>query len=388
MTSRNIACQLDSTESSHPGTLQPSVGIAAENLVTSLERVRPSAVTGEIRQQWLALMESMPFQSPYYHPEFMDAVALVRDDVEVALLKNIHGKTVGILPFQRAGSNLAPIGGRMNDFHGIIGSEKLRFDLRKLLSDLEFDRFGFHALQTGSDEFSRFCFEPLNSYYVDLSAGSENYFEWLVKHSQTIKRLPQKVRALSRRVGPVSFEFESDNSVCLERLIELKRRKFQHTNTFDILSVDWTANLLREIFGVRKQDFRGALSVLWAGDELVAAQMGMIYDDVLHYWFPSFDPAFARYSPGLQLMVNSCQAAAAAGIQRIDMSYGDSTFKDKFCNGKSQVDFGVVDFNRLRFELSKQRYFFRKNLKQMPGWKEVKFAVRKLFPNYGKWHFS
>src|SRR5207344_1830917 len=60
------------------------------------------------------------FESPYFRPEFTQAVAAVRDDVEVAVIDQ-DGRVAGFFPFQRSSLNLGkPVAGKLNDFHGLL----------------------------------------------------------------------------------------------------------------------------------------------------------------------------------------------------------------------------------------------------------------------------
>ena len=358
--------------------------------VETVEIINGANWNSEIENFWLSLHEhDSRFQSPYYHPNFTRAVAAIRDDVEVAILRSPQKQIVAIFPYQRTSKSVAaPIGGRMNDFHGMIGLEIETIEINAVMTRIGISQFGYHALSTERSGFDVFNFESLDSYFVDISDGFTSYKQWVCQNSSTIKRLPQKERSLAREHGQVTFEFESGNLDVLETLIQLKRTKFQRTNTFDILSVDWAANLLREISGYQDNDFRGVLSVLRAGDNVVATHFGMISKDVLHYWFPAYDSSYSKYSPGIQLMMQTCKHAAKIGINKIDMSYGESPFKDKFCNGSIPVHFGQVNFKPLAHSLAKQKYFTRLKLKSMPMKESFKAVFRKVFPNYGKWHFK
>ena len=68
---------------------------------------------------WRELQQaSGVYESPYFRPEFSQAVAAVRSDAEVAVLTE-NGRTVGFFPFQRGPLNLGkPIGGKLSDYHG------------------------------------------------------------------------------------------------------------------------------------------------------------------------------------------------------------------------------------------------------------------------------
>ena len=340
--------------------------------------------------KWLNFFECNPdLDSPYFHPEFTKCVANVRNDIEIAVFRDGDENITGFFPFQRVSDGFGQaIGGRMNDFAGIISRNQLTSNPKWLLDQLDLNRFDFHALVTQDQSLAPYVFEQLPSYYIDLSGEWSDYLSFVRKNSSTIKRLPQKIRALRRDVGDLSFEFESKDVNALEQLIELKRNKFINTNTFDILSVDWAANLLRQVHGSNRDGFRGILSVLRAGDNLVAAHFGMISGNVLHYWFPVYAPQYAKYSPGLQLMLETCKTAHRFGIKKIDMSYGESSFKDKFCNQTSSVNYGSIMFNPVKHYLAKQRYFTRLRLKQIPMKDTLKVLLRKVFPEYGKWHFK
>ena len=171
-------------------------------------------------------------------------------------------------------------------------------------------------------------------------------------------------------------------------MIELKRAKYQRSKTFDILGVEWAADLLREIAEIQTPDFQGILSVLWAGDELVAVHFGMLSGDVLHYWFPVYVPKFSKYSPGTELMLRVAQGAAENGIAKVDLGFGDDPYKTRFCNGREQVSSGRYGFSRIGFEAAKRKYELRKKLKQIPLKPLAKKMLRKVFPGYGQWNFK
>ena len=329
------------------------------------------------------------YRSPNFHPKFTEAVSRVRNDVCVAVIRNGAGNLTGVFPYQRWGEGCAdPVGGRMNDYHGILTAPEARIELGSLFLRLGISKFGFHAVSVNKSQFSNYQFSGCRSFGVNLTGEFQPYINWVTGRSQTIRRLPQKIRALHRDHGPVRFEFDCGDSCVLEKLIQLKRDKYVRTNTFDILSVDWAANLLRQINRYCRSDFRGILSVLWAGEKIVAAHFGMIANHVLQYWFPAFDAQYSKYSPGLQLMVKTIEHACDFGISRIDLSYGQSKFKDMFANDEEEVLFGKVIFNPVAFQVARQRYRLRMRLRDLPFKDPAKYLLRKVFPEYGRWHFK
>ena len=181
--------------------------------------------------------------------------------------------------------------------------------------------------------------------------------------------------------------FDCERTEVLESLIALKRNRYQRSNTFDILSVGWAADLLRELHNVRLPEFQGMLSAYWAGDKLIGAHFGMLTGDTLHYWFPVYDKAYQRYSPGTELLLQSAEHASERGVTKLDLGYGDDDYKFKFCNAGDKVSCGVIDFNPVTQNLERARFVVRKQLKQLPMKPTAKRLLRKVFPGFGKWNF-
>ena len=338
-------------------------------------------------ETWIRFHRYPSFQSPYFHPEFTKAVSQIRDDVHIAVISNKSGETLGFFPFQHTRGFAEPVGGRLNDFHGVVGHRKFRPNVRALLRELGLHSFKFHALVNDHLAFDQFAYRKLGSHRIDLSKGFAAYQQWVCQHSSTVKRQPQKTRALEREVGPLRFEFDCRDPQVLEKLIELKRSKYQRTKTFDILSVEWAANTLREVFAVQKPDFQGRLSVLWAGDQLVACHFGMVNQDVLHYWFPVYDQQYNKYSPGTILLLESCKKTADNGIEAVELGYGDDAYKFKFVNSRSTVISGFVSKSTTREMLNRLRFEARLLSKQIPFKQHVKKMLRRVYPGFGGWNF-
>src|SRR5438045_3593270 len=95
----------------------------------TFERKRVDELTEADCLLWLDIQQqSAVYASPYFRPEFTRSVAAVRQDVEIAVLKQDQA-TVGYWPFQRGKLNLGrPIGGKMSDYHGPIVRPDTRLD--------------------------------------------------------------------------------------------------------------------------------------------------------------------------------------------------------------------------------------------------------------------
>ena len=350
-----------------------------------------SQLCGSIAQRWDELREqSAQYSSPYFDIEFTKAVCRVRDDIEIAIAVDEEECIQAFLPFQRVARRRAvPVGGRLSDLHGLMVSADVGDDLMKqILRSANLKSYAFHAGLKIDSDLASHEFEVLDSYFMDLADGWDAYFQWARSNSYAVKRQAQKTRALEREVGPIRFEFDCECHEVLEELIALKRAKYQRSKTFDILGVEWAAELLREIAKINKPDFQGILSALWAGDELVAVHFGMISGDILHYWFPVYVPKFSKYSPGTELMLRVAEGAVENEVLKVDLGFGDDPYKTRFCNGREQVCSGRYGFSRIGFEAAKRKYELRKKLKRIPLKPLAKKVLRGIFPGYGQWHFK
>lgn len=291
-------------------------------------------------QRWCE--DDAALQSPYFDPAFTHAVGEVRNDVRVAVLEDSHG-LAGFFPFERGTFYRArPVGGRLSDFHGAVLRPGVKFRAHKLIRGCGASVWDFTHLPASQFAFEGYGRTVESSPFMDVSQGFDAYIEQL-GGSRTIKSTRNKIRKLERDVGPLRFECHVEDPHLLQTLMDWKSRQYRETGVSDVFSFPWTAALLRRLHQTRRPDFGGQLSALYAGDNLVAAHFGMHSENVLHYWFPVYDPAYAKYSPGLVLVLQVARAAADLGFSRIDLGKGDERYKLSLASGAIPVTSGSVE---------------------------------------------
>src|SRR4030095_7972739 len=64
---------------------------------------------------------------------------------------------------------------------------------------------------------------------------------------------------------------------------------------------------------------------------------------IWHYWFPAYDPQFARYSPGLILLLKMAEHAPHIGLRTIDLGTGLTLYKRRLMNASISVAEGSVE---------------------------------------------
>jgi CelD/BcsL family acetyltransferase involved in cellulose biosynthesis len=113
----------------------------------------------------------------------------------------------------------------------------------------------------------------------------------------------------------------------------------------------------------------------------------MLAGETLHYWFPTYNSRFKKYSPGSELILRVAEEAALRGITKIDFGYGDDPYKFRFCNRHDQVLCGLAHPSAFSRKVAGQVYKLRNQLKQMPYKPLAKAILRQVYPGFGHWNY-
>lgn len=302
-------------------------------------------IPGEIRDAWICLQQSNPaLKSPYFSPEYTRIVAEAGEGVEVAIVEEA-GRIAAIFPFERRRWNLAgPVGSFLSDYHGVISDPDFAFDPRELLKQCGLAAWDFNHIPTACAPFAPFHREQHRSPIIDLAGGYEAYVkERREAGTEQIKKNANLERRLEREIGPLRYVVHSPDKALLHQLLAWKTAQFRHNGWRDIFSIPWVHQIAEGIHAAQTPGFSGMLSLLYAGDHLVAAHFGMRSERVWHYWFPSYDPAFSKYSVGVMLLLKMAESAAALGINVIDLGCGEHSYKDRLMNGSVATARGTVE---------------------------------------------
>ncbi len=310
-------------------------------------------LTAEQLQAWADLQRAdAAVDNPCFCPEFTQAVAAVRDDVEVAVMQDA-GTYVGFLPYHRDQHNTGrPIGEFLSEMYGVVASNGLEWSVEGILKSCGLVALHFDHLITSQQPFAAYHYFVDDSPYMTLDNGYESYLaQRRDAGSSVASSARRRTRKLVREVGPLRFEVHTDDDAAFDCLIEWKRRQLHAHNYFDMFQLDWVMPLLRRIAETDCGDgFRGLLSALYAGDQLIAVNLGMQAGNVVSSWIPTFDATFAKYSPGLLLHLELARALAERGVHRIDLGRGENQLKSSLASGAFPVAVGCVDrrpLNRL-----------------------------------------
>jgi CelD/BcsL family acetyltransferase involved in cellulose biosynthesis len=322
------------------------------------------------------------YKSPFFSVDFAQAVGEVRKDARIAIFENARQPT-GLIAFQQLNRRtIVPLGGAYNDLHGVLGCVDSNNDFNTLMRSLNADSFRFHAMVDNTTaSIGKHAYGSTKSFLADLSAHPSGYVSFLETTRQTIFKQRKKTRKMIKDLGPMRLEFDCRESKVLEQVIDLKRDQYRRTHIFDLLSVPWAQQLVRVLHERNEGTCRGLLSVLYAGDTLVAGHYGMIEGSMMHYWFPVYDYQYHQYSPGTALFLSVAEEATRLGVEKIDFGYGEQPYKIKLTDTVSELPFGCVDRSAVRWWGHRCATWLNDCRSSLPYKETLKPLVRRLFPN-------
>ncbi len=301
-----------------------------------LDRVLASA--------WRDLQLSNPdLVSPFFCPEFTRVISSVQGNVEVAVVEEQH-RIVAFFPFQRLRKSLgAPVGGFLSDYQGVICSPDFVCNPSELLRQCSLSVWDFDHLLASQSSFAPFHHDCGPSPQMDLSSGYEAYVtERRSAGSEQIKKCGNLMRRMEREIGELRFVSHTPDVKILEQVLSWKSRQFRETSKQDLFLIEWVHEAVERIHSTQEENFGGTLSVLYAGEQLVAGHFGMRSQTVWHYWFPAYNPEMAKYSPGVVLLLKMAQHAQSIGLRTIDLGKGLSPYKERLMNASVSLASGFV----------------------------------------------
>lgn len=304
------------------------------------EIIEPGALTEADIALWRSIVEADPaFASPFFSPDFTQAVAGVAPDTAVAVLRR-QGEVVGFFPFQHRGDSIQPIGAPLNDYHGVIAAPGDRPTLTQLRAMIGLSSLAVTGWIGETGDIPGVEHESL---VADLSTGWADYDA--AQRATWRKFFSDKDRVrrgLVRDRGEIGLRFETAPSASLDRLIALKRSQYQRSGRHDIFACGWTEDLLRLLLESRDPAFGGVLAVLTAGDEPIAYEYSLYAGGHYHFWFPAYELAYARYSPGILLSLDTMREMSGAGYRTFDFAHAGEPYKKYFCNRAGRLFEGAV----------------------------------------------
>lgn len=330
---------------------------------------KPAELRSDELALWRELQRREPaLDSPFLAPEFAQAAARIRRDVEVAILENPRGTPQGFFAFQRTRERMGdPVAAGMSELQAIVASPDLAWSPAELLRGCGLTRWAFDHVPVACGRLRPYMHTQGPSPLADLSAGYDQYRARLrARGSRSLAETSRKARKLERELGELRFQLHADEPRALECLLQWKQQQHLRTQVPDTFQLDWVVALLRELSRQpATPGFRAYLSLLTAGDIPLAVHLGLATGRTAHVWYPAYDHRFAKYSPGMVLFERLFAQLPAEGIARVEFGPGPQRYKQSLKTGDRPVGIGCVDRSPVTRALRR-------------GWQHCKQTLRSL----------
>jgi CelD/BcsL family acetyltransferase involved in cellulose biosynthesis len=338
--------------------------------------IEPREADAALLKRWSSMLNSHPiYRSPYYHPEYTFAVAAVRPDLRLLVMEE-GSQICGLLPFHQIGGRALTLGEKLTDYQGPIADINWQMPLRLLLRGMKVSYFSFNHMPSERLEFSQHAWQQDRSLQLNLENGFAAYAQCLAqqRNASVLKKVETNRRKLTSKFGELRFEMHSVSQTDFDALLSGKSRQYQRTGgtRSDIFAVRWVRDAVQRLFETRQPGFSGVLSTLFAGERMIAAHFGLRSRQVLHYWFPWYDTAYADYSPGLVLLASCAEGAATQGISVMDLGKGEQSYKQRFATGHQSLCEGAISFPMLAANFQGIYHRWRQIAKSSPLGKRVR----------------
>lgn len=309
-----------------------------------IERVRSSEITSDLWQQWHLLQQSNPLlASPYFRPEFFQAMVAIGRPFEVAVVQQ-QGQVVGLFPFERRRFDAGrPVAWPMSDYQGIIAAPETELDLTRIVRGTGLRSYDFDHFVAGQLDTRQVPAQIQDSIQISLEKGFAAVREACeADGSNLFKDLAKKQRKVERDLGPVRLVWDEYTPAVLQQLMVWKTQQYHATGLVDLFASPWPGELLKTLREQRNEHFDLMITTLYFGDRLAAAELFLRSGSLLHSWFPGYNVEFGRYSPGSMLFRHFLEAAPAQGVLRIDLGKGTEAYKLRFRSAGVPVAEGAV----------------------------------------------
>lgn len=302
--------------------------------------IRPDVLDAAGREAWAEFRTANPaLDHPYFDPRYAQAASEV-PGAGLAVVRRA-GRVSAFFPFQKRGRLIQPLAAPVTDYHGLIAPAGEQVDLDRLIAAIGGSALrvsGWTGCAAGAGWTRR------TRMVCDLTEGPGPLDARLdARDHKFSKNLRRTQRGLERDHGPVRFLFRDPDPAVIDWVIARKREQYRRTRRHDVFACGWTGALLHRLFETGTPDFGLNVASLRNGDgELIAAEVSLLGDGVLHFWFPAYADAYRRYGPGILLTRLQLDQGALEGLRAADFGGGEEGYKSAMADPFGEVFEGAV----------------------------------------------
>ncbi len=306
--------------------------------------IQPAELDNTLRQRWREIQNANAgFASPFFCPEFTEAVASVRNDVRVGVME-AGDRVVGFFPHQRRPFGFGrPVGLGLSDHHGVIVEPDAEWCADELLAQCQLVRWQFDHLIATQQQFAPYQSRTDISPIIETGQGFDAYLhKRKAMGGSDLTNTQRKMRKLARELEPHQFTEQDADPIHLAQLLRLKSAQCRQSGAYDFTQLRWIRDLLVRLQEAQSHHFRATLSTLRVGQRVVALHFGICSGTVWHWWLPNYEADLGAYSPGLILLFETIRSAAATGAHHLDLGKDLTRYKIEFMTGQIKLAEGEV----------------------------------------------
>ena len=276
---------------------------------------------------------------PFFSLTFAQVVDRHRPNARVAVVED-DGAIQAFLPFDLGPHRVGmPIGDPMNNLQGFV-SGGATIDARQVIRKAGLRGWRYTAAPAkqcalAAHHYAETLVEAL---LIDLSDGYESYFA--SRSKKFTADFGKQWRSLERRVGPASLEWGSTAPEHIRQLIDWKSDKYGGTR--ELFAEPAARSILEELSVSSSEDCGGVVTVLQAGEQVLAVNSILTCPGVIFGWFMGHDPEMKKFSPGKLILLATAEEAARRNITRLELGAGQDDYKSRLSNGSYPVAGGAV----------------------------------------------
>lgn len=264
---------------------------------------------------------------PSFNPFFVRAVGALFPETKVAVLQR-GNRVIGYAAYSLRGNTRAyPI--PMCDHQPLILLPGEEVDLREIVraiglssATLENVILARHSLAEASN------LKLARAYKIRRRGTLEDYHAELRSLQKSPKRFTERIRIVQRDLGSLRLRHGINDEDTLDRLLTLKAHKYASGDAFPKPVRDLLLSCLEE----KVAGLKGRISVLSAGEHTIAYIYWLKIGTTAYYWFPTYDPMYKRYSPGLTALWKLIEELPELGCDVLDLGPGGEQYKMDFSN--------------------------------------------------------
>lgn len=168
-------------------------------------------------------------------------------------------------------------------------------------------------------------------------SSHESFEAWFGSRSRNFRQQIRRTRRqLIGRGAVLRLADPKEPDVAVDAFAVLHRKRWEGRGGSSTLDAG-VERMVRVAARGMMQNLRLRIWTLDVSGRTVSSHIFLAAGGEVSYWLGGFDPAWARYHPGIQVLVSSVEHAWAIGDHRLDLGGGGQEYKYRLADGEESL---------------------------------------------------